>query len=698
MVRTFAFSSALLLTMATPALASPAAAPRDTVVITATKLPSEIALTPSMVSVVTGDDLRARGARDLRTALELVGGVDIAPGGDAGPAGSVPGMWGLREFDAFLLVVDGIPYGGAFNPALTTLDLTNVARIEVLRGAAPVMYGATSFVGVIHVIHAPAGESPARATTAMGSPGTALGEFSVNLPSRWSFQHSVTVNAETREFSQDDSGVQRIHGLYRAAIPTSIGELHADVDVTALRQDPYSPHPREGNVLSARFPLDANVNPTDARQDQDRGQLTCGLSQEHARGALTSTLSIAHTRTRNTRGFLREAFAENGVTPNVDGFRQTIDTDDVYFDTYFAARPGARLQWLAGIDWLYGKGEQTSDNLEYAVFPDGHNRPDSHALPVDESTELEVNRSFAGLYSQIQWHPRERWYLIAGLRLNHTVEHRTGEGSVTEARATDRREQTRLSGVVGATAALWQQAADYFNLFVDYRDTYKPAAADFGPEAEGEILAPETAQSWEGGLRASLLEGRVAFEASYFQMDFDNLVVRENIEGLPALANAGRERFHGAEIELTYRANDHLRLVGTFAHHDATFVDYRRLRPDGSIQQLAGKRLELSPSHLAAVGVVLEPANGLVASVVASRTGSRFLNKANTSVAEAYTTLDVGLGYRAARWELRLDGYNLTDRRDPVAESELGDAQFYRLPGRSVLASITVHRSESRAP
>ena len=36
----------------------------------------------------------------------------------------------------------------------------------------------------------------------------------------------------------------------------------------------------------------------------------------------------------------------------------------------------------------------------------------------------------------------------------------------------------------------------------------------------------------------------------------------------------------------------------------------------------------------------------------------------------------------------RVDGENLSDRRDPVAESELGDAQYYRLPARSFLASV----------
>ena len=125
----------------------------EPVEVTTAKIPISLSDVAATVTIVSGDELRARNATDLRTALSLVAGVDIAPGGDNGPAGSVPGMWGLREFDAFLLVVDGIPAGGAFNPALTTLDLNNVERIEVLRGAAPVMYGATSFVGVIHVIH-----------------------------------------------------------------------------------------------------------------------------------------------------------------------------------------------------------------------------------------------------------------------------------------------------------------------------------------------------------------------------------------------------------------------------------------------------------------------------------------------------------------------------------------------------------------
>ena len=120
-----------------------------------------------------GQDLRDRGATDLRSALALVAGVDIAPGGDGGPAAAVPEMWGFREFDAFLLVVDGVPWGGAFNPDTATLSLQDVERIEILRGAAPVMYGATSFVGVIHVVHQAPGSGDAHVGAFAGTESSA---------------------------------------------------------------------------------------------------------------------------------------------------------------------------------------------------------------------------------------------------------------------------------------------------------------------------------------------------------------------------------------------------------------------------------------------------------------------------------------------------------------------------------------------
>ena len=189
MLRSGSWKAAIVAALAVLCVALPAvaASPNDlfeVVVVTATRVPEPIDQVPADMSVVTGEDMRARDATDLRSALSLVPGVEAPAGGDAGPSSAVPSFWGLVEFDAFLLVVDGVPWGGAFNPAISTLDLIDVEHVEVLKGAAPVMYGATSFVGIVQVLHYPAGQSANEADAAVGSFGSYRGSASFALPSR----------------------------------------------------------------------------------------------------------------------------------------------------------------------------------------------------------------------------------------------------------------------------------------------------------------------------------------------------------------------------------------------------------------------------------------------------------------------------------------------------------------------------------
>ena len=224
---------------------------------------------------------------------------------------------------------------------------------------------------------------------------------------------------------------------------------------------------------------------------------------------------------------------------------------------------------------------------------------------------------------------------------------------------------------------------DEFTLYGDVRNTFKPAALDFGPEAEADILLPEKARSAEIGAKGRLLSGRLDWDASAFVMDFDNLVVSQSVDGVPSLVNAGRERFKGAELEAGFELAADLRVSGHYAWHDARFGDYVQLFGD-TPTQLQGRRLELSPQQLGGVGLAYAPANGWQASLVANRVGERFLNKRNTARTGAYSVVDASVGYRFTRCEVRLSGRNLGDRRDPVAESELGEGQYYRLPGRQL--------------
>ena len=234
----------------------------ETIEVTSAKLPVNLRDSTATVTVVSGDDLRARGATDLRTALTLVAGVDIAPGGDGGPASSVPALWGLREFDAFLLVVDGTPWGGAFTPALATLDLNNVDRIEVMKGAAPVSYGATSFVGVIHVLHRAAGKGPASVEAGFGSRGSARFARGAAAVLRGPAVAAIAVRGcDHQDLAPDRSGWSRCTGCIVARRRSARATSPSTSIASRVEQEPVSPHPREGATLSARVPLDANDNP-----------------------------------------------------------------------------------------------------------------------------------------------------------------------------------------------------------------------------------------------------------------------------------------------------------------------------------------------------------------------------------------------------------------------------------------------------
>ena len=297
--------------------------------------------TPAMITVISGDELRARGVTDLRTALSLVAGVDIAPGGDAGPAGSVPGLWGLREFDAFLLVVDGVPAGGAFNPALPTLDLTDVERIEVLRGAAPVMYGATSFVGVIQVIHYPAGATPSRATLGVGTRSAGMASISGDLPTTEHSSKSISANVSTQAIQPAP--------VRRRSRPRAVPHRRRHRSgQTAFRFRCHGAAPGSVQPASGRERHAVAAFPAGCERQPDRrapGPESPAVQRRvatatSALGEWVTTFSVDHSDGRNTRGFLRQDFAVDGVTHNADGFRQTVRVTDAYFDT--SSRPCSR--------------------------------------------------------------------------------------------------------------------------------------------------------------------------------------------------------------------------------------------------------------------------------------------------------------------------------------------------------------------
>jgi outer membrane receptor protein involved in Fe transport len=598
-------------------------------------------------------------------------------------------MWGFREQDAYLLIVDGIPWGGVFNPQVSTVSLNDIERIEILRGAAPVMYGSMSFVGVIQVIRYGPGHGAPGIQAAAGSYGSAALASSFDLGTWAGFGSRLTVDAEQRDYPDPRTDFERGHVLWRNRAELGDGgEVHFDLEGTWLNQSPSSPVPRTGAVLAPNVPINANYNPGGAEIDPRRNAVSGGFTIPRSYGVWSGLVSYAHSSTDALRGFVTDPTGP--VFPAI-GERSTTAIDEVYADAHVELTNVAKTQIVAGVDYQYGKGHLNGGDFDYTINANGSNPQDGTSVPLNINANITDTRNFGGLYGFVAWTPDWRWRLEGGLRLNLTDESRDTSvddfALATSDQGSDSVSESRLGGSAGVTFTAWQKGVDNVRIFTDYRNTYKPAAVDFGLDAEAEILDPETSESWELGVRAGLFDRKLEIEFSAFDMELHNLVVPTLVNGLPALENAGAERFQGVELEASGHLRHDIVLRAAGSYHDAKFLDYVR-DFDGVPTQLQGKRQEMTPIWLAGFGIVYAPPKGFIARADTSFTGSRYLNKRNTALASQFTSWGMGVGWRGDRFTIRLDGTNLGDQRDPVAESELADASYYLLEARRVWLSF----------
>lgn len=662
--------------------------PLEPIVVTATRVEEPADRVPADISIVGGGELTSRGASTMATALSLVPGIEAPEGGDAGPSSAVPSIWGLHEFDAFLLVVDGVPWGGAFNPMITTLDFNDVKRVEVLKGAAPVMFGATSFVGVIQTIHYPAGEAANQVDVAYGNHGSSRGSASFVLPQWGDYKQSLAVDAESLGFADKRESVSNRQALYRGALSLEDSSLTVDANISIVHDKPPSPVNRDGPALSPAIPLNANFNPADAKIDQDQYHLALGYSRNTGWGEWDTLVSTTRSNITDVRAFLHPDRSGAADTQN-----QSRRIDDDYLDTHLTHRFGADSTLVVGADALYGHGRQTTlnSNSGYTVPLDGSVLPPlTSALPVTEIGKVNDRRNFLGQYAQFDWKPDDQWDVVAGLRLNETTENKFASDLVVgtpELSESHRRTSFKRAETLGISDRFWKSGADEAVLYADFRNAFKPAAIDFGPDYQPPVLLHETAQSFEGGIKGAVLGGHLTYGAELFLQNFHNVVVATS-SGF--LTNAAKTQLKGAELEAHFQVTPDLALAGNIAYHDAHFGQYLFFDANsGANVDVAGKALPLSPHILGSAGILYTPKSGLFSSLVANYVGRRYLDEENTAPAGGYSTLAATVGYRMGRYAVSLEGTNLTDRRPPVTASEFGSQSFYLLRGRATWLKLS---------
>ena len=142
---------------------------------------------PASITVISGEELRGFGYTTLTEALRSVRGLYTSSDRDYDSLGvrgfSSPGTYNNRV----LVLSDGhntntASVGQGSVGRDFDADLSNVERIEIVRGPGSVLYGSAAFFGVINVVHkTPEGGKHAEAGAQIGSLGENTGHAMVSL-------------------------------------------------------------------------------------------------------------------------------------------------------------------------------------------------------------------------------------------------------------------------------------------------------------------------------------------------------------------------------------------------------------------------------------------------------------------------------------------------------------------------------------
>ena len=203
--------------------------------------------------------------------------------------------------------------------------------------------------------------------------------------------------------------------------------------------------------------------------------------------------------------------------------------------------------------------------------------------------------------------------------------------------------------------------------FFTYSEGFRPGGFNRTAGVPTTYLADE-ATNYEFGWKSTLFDGRVRFNGSLYQIDWDGLqvgITDFNISVITFTTNAADAEIKGFEGDLTWLATDNLTLTGALSLNDTEMVRV----PEG-VTDIAGpgSRLALAPEvqfHVSGRYEWLDRPLAPYAQLVYAYTSDQYSSIVvdNRFLQDSYNTLDASFGLRKDTWSVELFGENLTDER-----------------------------------
>ena len=653
---------------------------------TATKLPVPLKDTPQTVDVVPRTLIEDRAALSVEQALRNVPGVGLSHGDGQRDQVTIRGFSAIGD-----QYVDGFR-----DDALYFRDLSNIERIEVLKGPASVLYGRGSAGGLINrVTKQPGPESLGSVSLRAGSFDTRRGELDLgSAAGAWQFR--VTGALEDSGSYRDQQFLER-HALAPSLAWQPSADTRLVLQVESLE---------DRRVTDFGVPA-INGRPVDVDPGAYYGSANASRDDTSEADVLAGTLTFTQRFSdtwslRNGLRYYDYDLDRNNTLPGqvrLDDGQPVVDLNrgKVRRQEHGLFNQIEITQKLTLSDihhtLLYGLevGQQDKDqrffNATNVATVDLFNPVLVAVGPfpanIAPGTDNIGTVTTQALYVQdlIEFSPQ--WKGLFGLRFD------VFEQEVNERRP-NAPDLARTDRELSPRAGLVWQPDPVMSYYASVSRSFQPSAETFALSANNAELEPERTTGYEVGLRREFAEGRANLGLALFHIERTDIKTTDPANP-SRLIPVGEQRTRGLEVSLQGEPAADWEVLAWYAFLDAEITRSTARGPGlpslvpGPL--LEGKMPSLTPEHAAQLWVKhrLNPNWSVGAGVNA--VDHMYAAPDNVVRLPGYAIAEAALYYRRDQLDLALNVTNLFDREYFV--SAHGSVNILNLPGAPRAALLT---------
>ena len=677
--------------------ADPQRAGISEIVVTARKQSESLQDVPMSIAAVSGKDLESAGYTELNNVARLSGNVFFEAADRSKPQIYIRGV-GTRSYDAGSdssvgVFVDGV-YLGRFGAL--DMDLMDVQRVELLRGPQGSLYGRNTIGGAISVVTSdPSATMRGRLTSELGKSGIG-GDWLYSLGASISgpiagddVRGSISVARRYRSGYQPVS-VANIRGgsedawSGRGKLMFKLGEatLRLAADYSHLDGPPLVLVPNGlGGVAPDPGPVTPGyvtpADPTDPYHPKS-DTLGQGIVKKTYGGSAQLNVPLGAIELTSITALRKLKLSE----------LDDLDGTTLPFQVYLAGEDGKQFSQELRLNYqsdklkvllgAYYSSENVNRTETIAFGPASLLSALVSPAPLQWDFGLDLKAKSYALFGQLQWEPVENLSLTLGGRYSWDEKkvafdtRSTVPGFIISDFTTP---LSRKWHSFDPSASLSYKFNDDVMGYVSYTSGFKSGAFQFiavSPVVAQQVANPESVDSFEAGMRTTLLDRHLRLNAAVFSMNYRDLQQLRLIQFAPGVtailtANAANSRIKGFEMEGRAVFDSNWSLDFSYGYLDARFKDYVF---DASLD-FSGNRMQRAPEHTLSLGLNFEATTGL--GDLTTRLGysyrSSIFFEADNNVVDPQSSegnlglWDASLNLKNGNWTIGIWGRNLTDER-----------------------------------